>query len=51
MHLSLVISPNQSIILLVSLESFNKQVLKPDFQAFGQVDWKFSDSPVYVGVR
>ena len=45
-NLSLVISSNQSIILLVSLERFHKQVLKTDSETFGQVNRKFSDSPV-----
>ena len=33
------------------LARFNKQVIRPDFQAFGQVDRKFNNSPVYVGLR
>ena len=33
------------------LARFNKQVIKPDFQAFGQVDRKFNKSSVYVGLR
>ena len=28
----------------------NKQVIRPDFQAFGQVERKFNNSPVYVYV-
>ena len=32
------------------LARFNKQVIRPDFQAFGQVDRKFNSSPVYVGL-
>ena len=33
------------------LARFNKQVIRPDFQAFVQVDRKFNNSPVYVGLR
>ena len=33
------------------LARFNKQVIRPDFQAFGQVDRKFNYSPVHVGLR
>ena len=33
------------------LARFNEQVTWPDFQAFGQVDRKFNNSPVYVGLR
>ena len=33
------------------LARFNKQVIRPDFQAFGQVDRKFNNSPAYVGLR
>ena len=33
------------------LARFNKQVISPDFQAFGQVDQKFNNSPVYEGLR
>ena len=33
------------------LARFNKQVIRPDFPAFGQVDRKFNNSPVYVGLR
>ena len=35
----------------MTLARFNKQVIRPDFQAFGQVDRKFNNSPVYVGLR
>ena len=35
----------------MNLARFNKQVIKPDFQAFVQVDRKFNNSPVYVGLR
>ena len=52
MHLSLVISSlNNSQSELMILARFNKQVIRPDFLAFGQVDQKFSNSPVYVGLR
>ena len=33
------------------LARYNKQVIRLDFLAFGQVDWKFRNSPVYVGLR
>ena len=33
------------------LARFNKQAIRPDFQAFGLVDRKFNNSPVYVGLR
>ena len=33
------------------LARFNKQVIRPDFQAFGQVDQIFSNSSVHVGLR
>ena len=31
------------------LARLNKQEIRPDFQAFGQIDRKFNNSPVYVG--
>ena len=30
---------------------FNKQIIRPDFQAFAQVDRKFNNNPMYVGLR
>ena len=33
------------------LARFNKQVTRPDFQVFGQIDRKFNNSPVNVGLR
>ena len=33
------------------LARFNKQVIRPDFQAFGQVERKFNNSSVYIGLR
>ena len=35
----------------MTLARFNKQVIGADFQAFGQADRKFNNSPVYVGLR
>ena len=33
------------------LARFNEQVIRTDFQVFGQVDRKFNNSPVFVSLR
>ena len=52
MFLSLMISSlNNSLSEQIILARFNKQVIRPDFQGFGQVDQKFNNNPMYVGLR